>query len=220
MLETLTSHNFIQQLLSGDGPAAQELDRLYRQRLCAIVEREMDRCLRRREDPEDVVQSAMCTFFRHTAKGEIRIQRSSDLWQLLLKITRRKILKHARYHKAKKRHPKNEVYTETDQFSGRDLNMTESDLLEYVLETTLQEIETPLSEVFRLQLGGDSLAKIIQRALAGLESPYPEILLLRLHGCTKAQIADRLGYSYSAVRYKLERLRARLRHLLDGNAAA
>ena len=52
----------------------------YRARLCQLVEREMNRRFRRKEDPEDVVQSAFRTFYRHNAKGEFRIDSSVDLW--------------------------------------------------------------------------------------------------------------------------------------------
>ena len=66
----------------------------YRARLCQLVEREMNRRFRRKEDPEDVVQSAFRTFYRRNAKGEFHIDSSVDLWRLLETITRHKILKH------------------------------------------------------------------------------------------------------------------------------
>ncbi|MGA7698057.1 MAG: LuxR family transcriptional regulator, partial [Thermoguttaceae bacterium] len=69
---------------------AADMDDRYRQRLCQLVEREMNRRFRRREDPEDVVQSAFRTFYRRNAQGEFRIDFSTDLWRLLETITRHK----------------------------------------------------------------------------------------------------------------------------------
>ena len=100
--------------------AAAELDEQYRARLCRLVEREMNRRFRRKEDPEDVVQSAFRTFFRRNAQGEFHIDSAADLWRLLETITRRKILKHVEKLGAGKRDPKREEYAEGDDLRGRD----------------------------------------------------------------------------------------------------
>ena len=71
------------RLNAGANSAAFELDERYRTQLCRLVEREMDRRLRRKEDPEDVVQTAFRTFYRRNAKGEFHIDSSVDLWRLL-----------------------------------------------------------------------------------------------------------------------------------------
>ena len=86
--------NTMKHLKTGTDSAACKLDEQYRARLCRLVEREMDRRVRRKEDPEDVVQSAFRTFYRRNTKGEFRIDSSVDLWRLLETITRHKMLKH------------------------------------------------------------------------------------------------------------------------------
>ena len=73
--------------------AASELEEQYRARLCQLVEREMNRRFRRKEDPEDVIQSAFGRSYRRNTQGEFHIDSSVDLWRLLATITRRKILK-------------------------------------------------------------------------------------------------------------------------------
>ena len=94
-----------------------ELDEQYRARLCRLVEREMNRRFRRKEDPEDVVQSAFRTFYRRNAQGEFHIDSSVDLWRLLETITRHKILKHVEKLGAGKRDPKREEYPEGDDLA-------------------------------------------------------------------------------------------------------
>ena len=64
----------------------------------------LDGSLQQREDPEDVVQTVLRTYFRRAALGEFQIADSSDLWALLAKITRRKILKRGVPSGGKTRH--------------------------------------------------------------------------------------------------------------------
>ena len=94
---------FLDRVNRGNPSVAAELDCRYRQRLCGLVQAAMDGNIRRREDPEDVVQTVLRTYFRRAALGEFHIADSSDLWALLAKITRRKILKRVEYHHAAKR---------------------------------------------------------------------------------------------------------------------
>ena len=101
--------------LTADADLAFEFDGQYRERLCHLVAREMDRRFRSKEDPEDVVQSAFRTFFRRNAQGEFHVDSSVDLWRLLETITRRKILKHVEKLGAGKRSPKREEYAEGDE---------------------------------------------------------------------------------------------------------
>jgi RNA polymerase sigma-70 factor (ECF subfamily) len=84
---------FLDRASHGNPSAAAELDHRYRQRLCRLVQRAWDYGIQQREDPEDVVQTVLRTYFRRAARGEFQIADSSDLWALLAKITRRKILK-------------------------------------------------------------------------------------------------------------------------------
>jgi RNA polymerase sigma-70 factor (ECF subfamily) len=75
------------RLKAGADSASPEIDEEYRGRLCQVVQREMNQRFRRKEDPEDVVQSAFRTFYRRNALGEFRIDSSGDLWGLLETIT-------------------------------------------------------------------------------------------------------------------------------------
>ena len=192
----------------------EELDQRYRGRLCALVDREMDRRHRRREDPEDVVQSALRTFFRRAAKGEFQVQHAGALWKLLQTITRRKILKHVEYNDAQKRNPDAEVYADGDQLPARCPTAAEARLLGDVLEAVLGRAKPIDSEILRLQLQGYAISEIVDIVCRGLKPPDPEILQLRLQGHTLGQIADHVGCTRAAVRYKLDRIRDRLRKML------
>ncbi len=169
---------------NGDA-AAPKLDAQYRARLCRLVEREMNRRFRRKEDPEDVVQSAFRTFYRRNAKGEFHIDSSVDLWRLLETITRHKMLKHAEKLGAQKRDPKREEYPEGDDLRGR--------------------VPTPEEAAIA--------ADLMEEALAGLDVTYVKALHMRLQKCTEEEIAANLGCTRSFVRTKLNRIRDRLERL-------
>jgi len=164
-----------------------ELDEQYRSRLCQLVEREMNLRFRRKEDPEDVVQSAFRTFYRRGAQGEFHINATVDLWNLLATITRRKMLKHIEKMVADKRNPGREEYPEGDLLRARE----------------------PSSEETAIA------ADLMEKALAGLNEIYVEVLHLRLQNFTEEEIALRMGCTRFYVRTKLNFLRARLRRLSD-----
>jgi RNA polymerase sigma-70 factor (ECF subfamily) len=168
--------------------AAPELDDRYRARLCQLVEREMNRRFRRKEDPEDVVQSAFRTFYRRNAKGEFHIDSSVDLWRLLETITRHKMLKHIEKLTAGKRNPKREEYPEGDNLRGHSPTPEEAAIA----------------------------ADLMEEALAGLDETYVQVLHFRLQNCTKEEIAAKLGWTRSLVRSRLNRICERIERL-SGN---
>jgi len=101
-----SSQRLLRRVEGATASGAEELNRKYRHKLEKLAERGMDPKLRRREDPEDVVQSVLRTVFRRAAQGELQFDHSGALWRLLETVTRHKILKHAEYHKAKRRTPR------------------------------------------------------------------------------------------------------------------
>jgi len=170
--------------------SSSELDDQYRARLCRLVECEMNRRFRRKEDPEDVVQSAFRTFYRRNALGEFHVDSSVDLWRLLETITRHKLLKHVEKHDAAKRNPKREEYPDGDELRGRGPTPEEAAMA----------------------------ADLLESALAGLDETYVKVLHMRLQNCTEEEIAAKLGCTRSFVRTKLDRIRDRLERLSDDTA--
>ena len=184
-------HESIVARLKADADlAASELDDQYRAKLCRLVEREMDRRFRRKEDPEDVVQSAFRTFYRRNALGEFHIDSSVDLWRLLERITRRKILKHAEKYDAEKRDPTHEEYPEGDDLPSQGAMPEEAAIA----------------------------ADLMEETLAGLDGTFVEIFHLRLQKCAEEEIAAKLGCNRSVVQTKLNRIRHRLQKLSRSDA--
>jgi RNA polymerase sigma factor (sigma-70 family) len=169
---------------------AADMDDQYRRRLCQLVEREMNRRFRRREDPEDVVQSAFRTFYRRSARGEFHIDSSTDLWRLLETITRHKLLKHVEKLSTAKRNPKREEYPDGDNVPGHAPTPDEAAIA----------------------------ADLIEHALAGLDASYLTIFNLRLQKHTEEEMAAKLNCTRTLVRTKLNRIRDRLERLSSDKA--
>jgi RNA polymerase sigma-70 factor (ECF subfamily) len=190
-MSDIQSHkSLVKQLNMGASSAAARLDEAYRSKLCQLVEREMNRRFRRREDPEDVVQSAFRTFYRRNARGEFHIDSTVDLWRLLETITRHKMLKHVEKHDAGKRTLRREEYPNGDCLHG----------------------QAPTPEEVAIA------ADLMEKTLAGLDETYVKVFHLRLANCTEEEIGVKLGCTRAFVRTKLERIRDRLRRLSDGGS--
>ena len=177
----------VSRLEAATDSAAADVDEQYRGRLCRLVECEMNRRFRRKEDPEDVVQSAFRTFYRRNAQGEFHIDSAVDLWNLLATITWHKLLKHVETFAAGKRDPNREEYPEGDDLRGR--------------------VPTPEEAA--------TAADLMEKSLAGLDETYVQVLHLRLQNCTEEEIAAALGCSRGRVHSKLNHIRKRLQKLLD-----
>jgi RNA polymerase sigma factor (sigma-70 family) len=175
----------------GSDSAAEEVDRRYRQKLCAFVEREMGKRFAGREDPEDPVQSALASFFRGVEEGRFRIDHSRKLWGLLATITRHKMLKHIEFMEAEMRNPEKEAPLEGDVAASPE----------------------PRAE------DAVAVADLIEKVIEGLEPPAPEVFRLRLEGLTRKEIAKRVECTEAAVRVKLDWMRDRLRRLLGDHPA-
>ncbi len=186
---------------------AWELDRLFRDRLCAYVDRMMNKLYKRSHSEEDIVQSVFRSFYRHTANGDYVFENTAKLWALLKTIAYHKILK-----VADKEHTPEPV--DANLLPAAEVTEAQARLFGEVLEMVLKKIGSPAPEVFRLQLFGYTVQEVIEIVLSGLAPPYPEILALRLQGKSQRQIAEAIGSTREKVRGKLNRIQDRLTRLL------
>lgn len=152
---------------SGDVSAAEEIHYRYSQRLCALAEVQIGQRLRRRVDPEDIVQSVFRTFFRRAADGQFLIDHSCSLWHLLVRITINKVRLRAQYHHADKRNLAIEVYAGGEQLApeavAREPSPEEAAALADEIETLLRRLEPPEIEILQLALQGHSTPEIAER---------------------------------------------------------
>lgn len=99
----VTSQSSFAQLLdglrTGNEDAARELHRLYTPRLVALARRQLAFPVRRRTDPESVVQSVYRSFFRRERDEPFALGDWNGLWGLLALITLRKCAFQTRFHR-------------------------------------------------------------------------------------------------------------------------
>src|SRR2546421_2125099 len=91
------------RLRAGDEAAAARIFEQFARRLAGLARRRLTQDVRAKVDPEDVVQSALRTFFVHQGEGQYHFGGWHDLWNLLAAITVRKCGGRIDYYRAAKR---------------------------------------------------------------------------------------------------------------------
>ena len=186
-----TWNHWITAVREGDEEATRDFWVRYAQPLIRLADRNLSQRLRRRVDPEDVVQSTFRTVLRRIQGGEFRLEGEEDIWRLLTAIALNKSRQQARFFAAKKRDAERDLALQVDdQAVGRDLEATPEDavvlvdLVDHVIRTTTDDEER-------------------------------RVLLLKLDDCSNFQIAQQMQCSERTVQRIVARLRQRFATLLD-----
>jgi RNA polymerase sigma factor (sigma-70 family) len=167
-----------------DQKAAAELFQRYSARLVALARKRMSAKLARRTDAEDVVQSVCRTFFLRVRDGRLDVQPGSDIWQLLVAITVRKVFAQAEFHTAGKRTVRKE-----DSVVG------------------CESISLPPVEALANEPGVAETAALreeIERILSQLIPVRRRIVELHLEGYTQSEIATETNRGERLVRIALD----------------
>lgn len=186
-----TDHQLLAKYRRGDGDAATALYLRYAQRLRHLASAKTSSSLKKKLDPEDVVQSVFRTFFRRAAAGQYAIPEGEELWQLLLVIGLNKIRSASAFHTADKRD-----FRRIDNGASLDLERhahEDSESLR-LLELTIEELLGPIPAIYR------------------------QIVELRIAGHEIAEIATKCGRSKRSVERILQEFRQKLNGLLHDAA--
>jgi RNA polymerase sigma-70 factor (ECF subfamily) len=175
----------LRRLEAGDGRAASLVVRRFAHRLAALARRRLDTVLRRKVDPEDLVQSVFRTFFHRCRAGRFDLEGWNDLWSLLALITVRKCVNKAEYFRAECRHRGREGTAGWD---------------------AVDREPTPLEAAM--------LTETVEDLLRGLDPPDRQVVEMSLQGYTVVEIGERLGRAERTVWRVRERLRRKLQRLL------
>jgi DNA-directed RNA polymerase specialized sigma24 family protein len=178
--------DLIKRFQGGDNEAADQLFASYAKKLARIADHHLSARLAGREGGEDVVQSALRTFFRRHRESQFRIDSSAELWRLLVTITIRKARAKVRYHTA----------------GIRDVGAERADPDEMALLQATARAPGPDEAT--------ALVDQIETLLRGLSPEYGRILGMLLEGQRKADIARELSISRTSVHRVLNEFRRRL----------
>jgi RNA polymerase sigma-70 factor, ECF subfamily len=178
------------RLRHGDPAAAEEVFRRFARRLIGLARQRLDARVRQKVDPEDVLQSALKSFFVRHAAGEYDLEGWDSLWSLLTVITLRKCGYRARHFRTAGRDVAREVAPPED---------SATDWQAVAREPTPEEAAV--------------LAETVEQLLRGLDEDGRRVAELSLQGYTVPEISARLGRAERTVYRLLERLKGRLQRL-------
>ncbi|WP_350187713.1 sigma-70 family RNA polymerase sigma factor [Gimesia sp.] len=184
----MNSQQLLEMYQAGENEAATVLFDRYVARLIALARSRIGARLRRRIDPEDVIQSAYRSFFVHARVGEYQLQKTGDLWRLLAGITLHKLYGQIEKHTAGKRSIDREAPPDT------------------ILATATVPEPAP-SEVVAII---EELSLLIQ----DLPSEERLVLTASLQGQENAEISSTIGKSERTVRRLLANARNKLEQRL------
>lgn len=184
---SLSFQDLRRRLEAGEPNAAADIVRRFAQRLTALASSRLAANLRRKVDPEDLVQSAFKSFFRAQAGDAVDLADWNTLWSLLATITLRKIGYQVRHFLTAKRNVRRE-----EPPPGNDDSSFEA----LAREPTPEEAA----------LFSETAALLLE----SLEPRTRQIVELSLQGLTHEEIADTVGLTERSVYRQLERVRLRL----------
>lgn len=184
-------------LRQGQPEAVADFWQQFGEPLLRLADQNLQHRLRRRVDPEDLVQSAVRTFLRRLHGGQFQLDDGEDLWGLLCAITLNKTRQQARFHGRQKRglnreQPLGGQPTQTESHGGWE---------------PADDGPSPEDAVV--------LVDLVERLLdSSADEEERQVAQLRLEDLTCDEIAARLGCSERTVRRLLQRIRGRLGRML------
>jgi RNA polymerase sigma-70 factor (ECF subfamily) len=165
---------------AGDPQAETRIFQLYLSRLLALAESRLSPRMARRVDADDVVQSAMRTFFMRLRDERIVWDDSFDLWRLLARLTVRKVCRQVDHHYADRRS------VAVDQSAGPSDSSSAAFIDDFAREPTPEEAVVAQD--------------LLEHILEPLDADQRRMVELRLEGHSFEEIARQIGRSESIVR--------------------
>ena len=184
------------RIAAGDEDAATEVFNRFAKRLIGLARTRLDSPeIRRKIDPEDVVQSAFLSFFVRQAEGRFQIDGWNSLWGLLAQITLRKSGRQIDSLQAACRDIRREV-------SPQAVARSEGDSWDVIVREPTPEEAIILTETVEILMGELSVTE-------------RHMLALRLQGHTIQEISEEVGNitertvyrALAGARKRLERMR-------------
>lgn len=181
----------VEQWRRGDQDAAKALYNRYQNRLLMLVSGHLNDRLRRRLDPDELVQSIMKSAFRVTKEQDIGCHDETGFWKWLVTVALNKTFKRIDRETAGKRDPKREM--------GGDTVLGERILREPTPDDVVQ------------------VAELLEKIMAKLTDVQGKILLGKLDGLSQAEIATQLGVSTKTVQRNGQAIRDAAISVLGGD---
>ncbi|MDA1049161.1 MAG: ECF-type sigma factor [Planctomycetota bacterium] len=125
-MTTETFRDVYARLTEGSQAASAEVFERYARRIIGLARRRLDERLQGKEEPDDILQSVLRSFFVRQRDGKFDLNNWDGLWALLATITARKCNRRLEYWNAEKRNVAQEIHPTIQRL---DLTLTTSRLL-------------------------------------------------------------------------------------------
>jgi RNA polymerase sigma-70 factor (ECF subfamily) len=191
MSEALSFPAVAGRLRAGDQEAAAQVFCRFARRLVGLAAQRLNRLVRCKAGPEDVVQSAFKSFFLRQRDGQFELQSWDDLWNVLVVITLRKCCNRVEYFQAARRDVRRELATPAEEFDAA--------------WQVLAREPTPEEAA--------QLAETAEQLFASFGDRERGILELTLQGLTAVEVSAQAGCSERKVFRVLQRARQELQRL-------
>lgn len=147
-------------------------------RLLRLAQSRMPARLRRRVDPEDIIQSTFRSFFARHENGQFEFQEFPDVWKLLAAITFKKVQQSLRFHERQQRDVNRETLPDE---AGGAVTATASSVAVMIdlLETILERIPEQHREIIRLRMDNFSVEEIAEQVGVSTRTVSRAIALVR-----------------------------------------
>jgi len=179
MAENSSFDDLMARLRAGDEAAASQVFHQFGNRLIALARSRLGSLPRHKQDPEDVLQSVMKSFFLRQADGQFDLDDWDNLWSLLVQITVRKCGRRIRYFRRECRDVQRErPYGPAADDSGPDWEAAAAE-------------PTPLEAA--------TLAELVEHVMGQLNEGERRMLMLSLQGYSAAEISAEVGRSERTV---------------------
>ena len=189
--------DFLESVLPGSDEFETEIVQQYSARLLALARRELPERIRRRVDPEDVLQSVYRSFFRRLSQDEFEFAEAEDVWRLLTVMTYRKVKNQIKFHRRQQRDAYLDISYQAETVDGTSAKLGE-----------------PVASgpsAADLAILVDYLEIILRR----LPERHHELVRLRLEGCSTSEIASRVGVTKRTVIRVLAHLKTIATEILE-----
>jgi RNA polymerase sigma-70 factor (ECF subfamily) len=197
MADSSSFDDVMARLRTGDNAAATEVFQRFAHRLVSLARTHLEGRLRRKLDPEDVIQSVLNSFFVRYKEGQFALDDWNNLWSMLVVITLRKCGHQVAHYRAACRNLDREmVSAAASEEAVHDWEAVAND-------------PTPSQVVMITEA-------VTQLVAAMNDANERQILELALQGFSTSEISTRVGRGERTVQRVLKRVRARLERMRDG----
>jgi RNA polymerase sigma-70 factor (ECF subfamily) len=188
------------RLRRGDNAAAAEVFERFAHRLVSLARTHLEGRIRRKVDPEDVIQSVLKSFFVRYKEGQFALDDWNNLWSMLVVITLRKCGHQVAHYRAACRSLDREIAPA--MASDEALHDWEA----VARDPTPSQVALLTEAVTQLMIGMN-------------DEQERQILELALQGFAVSDISARVGRGERTVQRILKRVRAKLERMRDSEEA-